>query len=441
MGRIFINVGLSSRDLRTIVGGTTEAQEMILLRDLVVGELQKRGFDVLVVPDALSISSTIQWINAQGRRDDMALEIRANAYQNPNVQGATVFYVANNLQRQKDAQLLLDALLSSLAQRDRRGTKPDIIEGVGLIPFCRDIVLPSLVMDVGFLTNNSDKLLLQNQRGNFALGIADGLDTRRLNLSGTGPAPGGGYPQIGVKLNKQETDESTGILASGNAYVLKSLAAQLLIDVEKAPQIPRLSYQNKVYVRAVDLQDYSISVSWDNASRSVVLIQLNQIMGKGLTTEEQLSKFVQANTNNKEDADRFNELPELYVKEASNEGINHDIAFCQMCLETNFLAFSDNLKSAQNNFGRIRKVGSTESDTFHGAPSGVYAHIQQLKAYAVGWEQIVRQPPVSEVVRYIPPGGSTRFVEQLSPRWSNNPLYGNNILNLVRRLYKSASLL
>jgi len=441
VGRIFIDAGHSSRDPGAIVGGTTEAKEMILLRNLVVGKLQNRGFDVLSVPDSLSMSSTIQWINAQGRRGDVALEIRANAYHYPNVQGAAVFYIANNPQRQKDAELLLNALLSNLAQLRSRGAKPDTIEGVGFLPFCRDIVLPSLVMEVGFLTNDLDRFLLQNRRGDFAVGIADGLDTWSRDVSGTGPPLWRGYSQIGIKLNQQEAYRQKGLLVNGNAYVPTALVTQLGIDLNKAPQLPRLQYQNVVYVRAVDLQDYSISVSWDNASRSVVLIQLNQIMGKGLTSKVQLSEFVQANTNNKEVADQFNDLPKLYVEEASIEGINHDIAFSQMCLETNFLAFGDDLQPTQNNFGRILKAGSSESDTFPSARIGVRAHIQQLKAYAAGSDQIVQKPPVSYRVYYLPSGGIARFVEQLNNRWVANPQYSNNILNLVRRLYKSASLL
>jgi hypothetical protein len=296
-------------------------------------------------------------------------------------------------------------------------------------------------MEVGFLTNDLDRFLLQNRRGDFAVGIADGLDTWSRNVSGTGPAPGRGYSQIGIKLNHQGAYRQKGLLANGNAYVPIALAAQLGIDLNKAPQLPHLQYQNVVYVRAVDLQDYSISVSWDNASRSVVLIQLNQIMGKGLTSKEQLSEFVQANTKNKEVADQFKDLPKLYIEEASIEAINHDIAFSQMCLETNFLAFSDDLQPTQNNFGRILKVGSSESDTFPSARIGVRAHIQQLKAYAAGPDQIVQKPPVSALVYRLPSGGIARFVEQLNNRWSANPQYANNILNLVRRLYKSASFL
>ncbi|MEO1298722.1 MAG: cell wall hydrolase, partial [Cyanobacteria bacterium J06636_16] len=44
---------------------TTEAVEMISIRDLVVPELRSRGFEVLSVPDDLSNEQTLAWINAR----------------------------------------------------------------------------------------------------------------------------------------------------------------------------------------------------------------------------------------------------------------------------------------------------------------------------------------------------------------------------------------
>ncbi|MEL6138848.1 MAG: cell wall hydrolase, partial [Cyanobacteria bacterium J06628_6] len=56
MAQIFISAGHGGfengiRDQGSIVTGTTEAQEMIRIRDLVVPELRSRGFNVLSVPD------------------------------------------------------------------------------------------------------------------------------------------------------------------------------------------------------------------------------------------------------------------------------------------------------------------------------------------------------------------------------------------------------
>ncbi|NEP63869.1 MAG: cell wall hydrolase, partial [Symploca sp. SIO2G7] len=78
MGRIFISAGHGGieeegRDPGTIAGGTTEAQEMILLRDQIVPELRSRGFEVLSVPDDLSLRQTHQWINDRALIEDVAL--------------------------------------------------------------------------------------------------------------------------------------------------------------------------------------------------------------------------------------------------------------------------------------------------------------------------------------------------------------------------------
>ncbi len=54
MTRIFLSAGHGGfengvRDPGTVAGGTTEAQEMIRIRDLVVGELRSRGLQVISV--------------------------------------------------------------------------------------------------------------------------------------------------------------------------------------------------------------------------------------------------------------------------------------------------------------------------------------------------------------------------------------------------------
>lgn len=61
MGRIFISAGHGAGDPGITIGGITEAQEMILLRNQIVTQLGDRGFqnsEVLSVPDNLSISGS-----------------------------------------------------------------------------------------------------------------------------------------------------------------------------------------------------------------------------------------------------------------------------------------------------------------------------------------------------------------------------------------------
>lgn len=455
MGRIFISAGHGGieqgvPDRGSVSGDATEAQEMILLRDQVVPELRSRGFEVLSVPDDQNLSQTIQWINSRARPGDVALEIHADAYSNPSVRGASAFYIANNTERKSHADLLLTALWRRLPQLPNRGAKPDTATGLGRIAFCRDTVIPSILMEVGFISNPDDRFLIQNRRRDMALGIADGLAAWSRAVSGTGTGTGTTngstvtYPTINININNQTYGEQ-GILVNNNSYVPIDLVDRLGIDLTTAPNARRVQYKGVVYVQAIALRDYNISISWDNTSRTVTLRsilqfcpgQIDRIMGQGSTSEVQLMMFLKANNENA--LTQFPDLPKLYREEAAIEGVNYDVAFCQACVETDFLRFGSDLKPSQNNFGGLGGVGDEpDGATFPSARLGVRAHIQQLKAYA-SLEPLV-QEQVSPRFRFVT-RGIAPLVDQLSGRWSADLQYGTRILAVIRRLYESAGLL
>lgn len=449
MTRIFLSAGHGgfengARDPGTVAGGTTEAQEMIRIRDLVVGELRSRGLQVIAVPDDLSQTQTIDWINTHSRPGDIALELQMGGSSNPLIRGATAFYIAGNQSRKQDAESLLLSLLQQVPQLPNRGAKPDTETGLGSLIFCRWISIPSLYLELGFLTNPTDRALIQNRRQDIAIGIANGL-TNWLGNGSTNPIPNVPpgtpvYGSIGININGRRYGEN-GILVNGNAYIPIDLVDKFGLNLSQiSDRIRRIRYNNIVYIRAVDFKNFGISVGWDNPNRSVVFrsnirpynSQMDQIMGNGLTTEVQLIMFIKT-----QDSNMINTVPEIakfYREEAAIEGVNHDIAFCQMCLETNFLQFGGTLKPEQNNFGGLGSLGgASESASFPTIQIGVRAHIQHLKAYA-SYEPLVQDivdPRFEFVTRGIAP-----FVQQLSGRWSDDSTYGDQILALLRRLYE-----
>lgn len=451
MGRVFISAGHGSRvngitDPGAVVAGTTEAREMILIRDAVVTELRSRKIEVLSVPDALNAAQAIEWINARGRRDDVALEIRADAFTNPSVRGATVYFIANNQQRRTNAELLLRALTQRIPQLPSRGARPDTETGLGSLPFCRQVVPPSLLMTVGFLTNPDDRFIIQNQRRDVALGIADGL-VAWLRGTALPPVPNQ-FPVINISLNGQ-THAEKGILVSGNAYVPSDLADDLVpADLSKETKITRVNYGQVTFIRAVDLRDYFVSVGWDAPTRTVLLRTIlsicpgdfDRIMSRGRTAPSQLNVFLKNNNSNA--LNQFANIADLYREEADLEGVNYDIAFCQMCLETNFLGFGGEIKPAQNNFAGLGDVaGSPEGASFNSPREGVRAHIQMLKAYAStenvgGPDRPIIAPRFRFITRGIAP-----LIGQLTGRWSADPQYGKRIENILQNLYISARLL
>jgi hypothetical protein len=297
---------------------------------------------------------------------------------------------------------------------------------------------------LGFLTNPTDRALIQNRRQDIAIGIANGL-TNWLGNGSTNPIPNVPpgtpvYGSIGININGRRYGEN-GILVNGNAYIPIDLVDKFGLNLSQiSDRIRRIRYNNIVYIRAVDFKNFGISVGWDNPNRSVVFrsnirpynSQMDQIMGNGLTTEVQLIMFIKT-----QDSNMINTVPEIakfYREESAIEGVNHDIAFSQMCLETNFLQFGGTLKPEQNNFGGLGSLGgASESASFPTIQIGVRAHIQHLKAYA-SYEPLVQDivdPRFEFVTRGIAP-----FVQQLSGRWSDDSTYGDQILALLRRLYE-----
>lgn len=444
MGRIFISAGHGAGDPGARVAGTTEAQEMILLRDLILQELRSRNFEVLSVPDDLTMEQTISWINARARSGDVALEIHADAMSNPTTRGASVYYIANNDERKQNAELLLLALLRRVPQLPSRGVKPDTATGVGRLEFCRNVTIPSLLMEVGFLTNPDDRFLIQNRRRDLALGIADGLASWSRGDGGTVPGTDPTYAPINININNQLYGEK-GILINSNAYIPIDLVDRLSIDLTNNTSVRRVLYRGVVYVKAVELRSFNISVSWDSATRTLFLRsilpicpgQFDRIMGHGNTSEVQLIMFLKANNENA--LALFPDLPKLYREEATIEGVNYDIAFSQMCVETGFLRFGSDIRPSQNNFAGLGAVGgASESASFPSARIGVRAHIQHLKAYA-SLEPLVQEqvdPRFRFVTRGIAP-----LIQQLSGRWAADPQYGARIEATLRRLYESAGLL
>jgi hypothetical protein len=301
-------------------------------------------------------------------------------------------------------------------------------------------------MEVGFLSNPDDRSLLQTRRRDVAVGIADGLAAWSRDVSGTQPGTGSAatYVPINININNQTYAEQ-GILINSNAYIPIDLVDRLGINLANNAEVRRVQYRGVVYVKALELREYHISVSWDNPTRTVMLRsilaicpgQIDRIMGHGNTSEVQLMMFLKANNENA--LTQFPDIPKLYREEATIEGVNYDIAFSQMCVETNYLRFGSDIKPSQNNFGGLGAVGGgTEGATFPSARLGVRAHVQQLKAYA-SLEPLV-QEPISPRFRFVT-RGIAPLVGQLSGRWSADLQYGDRIMATLKRLYESAGLL
>lgn len=127
------------------------------------------------------------------------------------------------------------------------------------------------------------------------------------------------------------------------------------------------------------------------------------------------------------------EISRIYLEECLDEGVNHDIAFCQMILETGFLNYGGDVKKSQNNFcGLGATGGGAAGEQFTDMRTGIRAHIQHLKAYAS--HEDINKESVDKRFRFVKRGSATT-IYALQGKWATDPYYDKKIENLLERLF------
>ena len=156
------------------------------------------------------------------------------------------------------------------------------------------------------------------------------------------------------------------------------------------------------------------------------------IMGKGILTANAMAGFL-LEVNTGLDTEFVENLALFYMEEASLEGVNHDAAFAQMCLETGFLRYGNLVTPDMNNFCGLGAIGPGQTgERFPDPRTGVRAHIQHLKAYAT--EEPLEQELVDPRYFYVRLGSSPA-IKGLSGTWAADRSYASKISDIIERLY------
>ena len=164
-----------------------------------------------------------------------------------------------------------------------------------------------------------------------------------------------------------------------------------------------------------------------------------EIMGKGTASADKLALFLVSN-NPKVDPAFARSLAGFYIEEAAAEGVNHDVAFAQMYLETGSLRYGGLVTPDMNNFCGLGSTGARNPDgqiergnVFPDPRTGVRAHIQHLQAYASKepLNQALVDPRYSYVKRGISP-----TIHGLTGKWAMDLSYGKKITAILHRIYE-----
>lgn len=159
-----------------------------------------------------------------------------------------------------------------------------------------------------------------------------------------------------------------------------------------------------------------------------------QLLGNGLKGKEQLIAFFVSHSPDC-DKEKVGRLADYYLEEAAIEGINSDLAFVQMCLETGFLGYGNLVLPEMNNFCGLGAMDAEHpGEYFESEQIGVRAHIQHLQAYATTAEVELKQELVDP--RYSWPHRTklAHTVYDLAGNWAADPEYGFKLDKLLQEL-------
>jgi hypothetical protein len=163
-----------------------------------------------------------------------------------------------------------------------------------------------------------------------------------------------------------------------------------------------------------------------------------EIMGKGMIAGDKLALFLMAG-NARAEAAFVRSLVGIYIEEAAAEGVNHDVAFAQMCLETGSLRYGGLVTPDMNNFcglgatGAFGPNGPEKGIIFPDTRTGVRAHIQHLKAYAS--REPLKHTLVDPRYHYVKLGSSPT-IHGLTGTWAADKFYGEKIAAILKSMYE-----
>ena len=158
------------------------------------------------------------------------------------------------------------------------------------------------------------------------------------------------------------------------------------------------------------------------------------LLAVGQLNEKQLADyFIKHNPSARKN--EIKKFAKIYIEEARAEGINSDVAFAQMCLETGYLTFGNLVQPEWHNYCGLGAMDAEHpGERFDTPQLGVRAHIQHLQAYATTEEVKLNKALVDPRYNWV---HKTKFIEDifgLTGTWAMDPNYAAKLERILQEM-------
>jgi hypothetical protein len=216
-----------------------------------------------------------------------------------------------------------------------------------------------------------------------------------------------------------------GSYTKNNVPESKPLPSRTDSIVERFREEERYLYSDSLF-----FQNYAYD-GFDLPEITVNYEPSTELTSPGISSREQLAAFLMSR-NPRLDKHFVGRVVDAYVADCSLEGINHDVAFSQMCLETGYLRSKGQIRAGLFNFCGLGITKNGEIGVcFTTIEDGIRAHIQHLKAYAS------KEPLVTQLIdtRFgLVKRGSADDIHDLTGTWAEDRQYGQKMEFILMQL-------
>lgn len=159
-----------------------------------------------------------------------------------------------------------------------------------------------------------------------------------------------------------------------------------------------------------------------------------KIMDTGKLSAAQLADYF-TSQNPEKDYDEILRFAEYYIEEGKAEGVNSDVAFAQMCLETGYLRFGNLVQPEMHNYCGLGAMNAEHpGEYFPTEQLGVRAHIQHLQAYGTTAESKLNNPLIDPRYDWVHRTKYIETIDGLTGTWATDPAYAAKIDQILCRL-------
>lgn len=159
-----------------------------------------------------------------------------------------------------------------------------------------------------------------------------------------------------------------------------------------------------------------------------------KLRDQGKLTATQLTRYF-ISQNPEYDTMQMLNFAFYYVDEAADEGINSDVAFAQMCLETGYLRFGNLVQPEFHNYCGLGAMDADHpGEIFETEKLGVRAHIQHLQAYSTHEDEQLNKELIDPRYSWVHKTKYVETIEGLAGTWATDPDYALKIERILRNM-------